>query len=130
MFPLDSATGTHVYFPPRYDQNNLGSASSNLDARYNVLLQFDPTDVQVNQITQRIYVSNRRSSSLSVVDARTHYVLGTIGVGIEPTGIALDQDRNLIYVVNRLSATVSVIDGAHNRVLTAIPVTLDLQPTG
>ena len=69
-----------------------------------------PTDIQINNYTNKIYVANQGSNSVSVIDSNSG-TTKTIRVGLQPKSIAIDNDTNEIYVANALSNTVSVIDG-------------------
>lgn len=45
-----------------------------------------------------IYVTNETSGDLSVIDAATNTVVGTIPLGKRPRGIAISPDGGTIYV--------------------------------
>lgn len=68
------------------------------------------------------YVTNGKSDSVSVLDARYFQSIKTISVGHGPTGIAVNPANNEIYVVNTGSDSVSVIDAQTNQVVSTIPV--------
>ncbi len=48
-----------------------------------------PTSVGVNQFTDNVYVTNRQSNTVSVIDGKTDAVVHTITVGKSPSGILL-----------------------------------------
>ncbi|HEV2396451.1 MAG TPA: hypothetical protein VGS27_05900 [Candidatus Sulfotelmatobacter sp.] len=79
-----------------------------------------PRFLTVNQITNRIYVSNLTDSTVSVIDGASDSVIATIPVGSFPEAVDVNSVTNLIYVANLLSGTVSVIDGASNAVVATI----------
>ena len=71
-----------------------------------------PIGVGVNPTTNKIYVSNYGSGSVSVIDGATDTVTATVTVGTNPFGVGVNPATNKIYVANYGSGTVSVIDGA------------------
>lgn len=86
-----------------------------------------PGGVGVNPTTNRIYVANSGSNTVSVIDGSTNTVLTTIPVGGGPADVGVDDVTNRIYVVNDSSQTVSVIDGnpgspTENSVIATIPL--------
>ncbi len=87
-----------------------------------------PTGVAVNEKTNRIYVANAGSDTVSVIDGATNTMISTIAVGDGPFGVAVNEKTNRIYVANAGSDTVSVIDGATDTMITTIPV--GIGPTG
>jgi YVTN family beta-propeller protein len=74
---------------------------------------YRPTDIQINQATNKIYVANGASNSVTVIDGNSGNI-SSIGVGLGPESIAIDEYRDKIYVGNTISNTVSVIDGYSN----------------
>jgi YVTN family beta-propeller protein len=86
----------------------------------------------VNDYTNRIYVANEFSNTLTVIDGFTDKKLRDISVGDKPTSILIYN--NLIYVVNSgevfphpgTPSTVSVIDGSTDKV--AAGVTFNIRP--
>ena len=58
----------------------------------------------------RVYVSNRGTDDVSVVDAQTYDVVSTIAVGDEPHEMAVRPAGDVLYVTNAGSYDVSVID--------------------
>ena len=81
-----------------------------------------PQDVAVNSNTNRIYVPNWGSNSVSVINAATNSVVATVGVGANPWGVAVNSVTNRIYVANYWSNNVSVINGATNTVVATVAV--------
>jgi YVTN family beta-propeller protein len=87
-----------------------------------------PIGVAVNPITNKIYVANMASDSVSVIDGATGLVSGSpIAVGNYPYGVAADSTTNRIYVANRSGNSVSVIDGATGLVVGS-PITVGSSP--
>jgi len=69
-----------------------------------------PVAIAFNHQTNKTYVANARSDSVTVIDGdtlKTH----TVAVGDFPTALAIDLPTNKIYVVNINSDNVTVIDG-------------------
>jgi YVTN family beta-propeller protein len=69
----------------------------------------------VNPATNKIYVTNNGSASVTVIDGTTN---GTtpVAVGNNPCAVAVNPATNKIYVANTGSSnTVTVIDGASNQ---------------
>jgi YVTN family beta-propeller protein len=92
------------------DYSNLGIVNINSGIRVNSY----PIGVAVNPSTNKIYVANDFSNTVSIIDGSTDKVDATINVGISPYGIGVNPLNNRIYVSNRDSGTVSVIDGSTN----------------
>ena len=76
------------------------------------------------------YVSNFRSSNVSVIDVSTNTVVDTVEVGGSPTGVAVSPDGAFVYVANAASNsnTVSVIRTSDNNVVDTVDV--GVNPTG
>ncbi len=70
-----------------------------------------PFKIAVNSATNRIYVANQISNTVSVIDGATKTVVATVPVGGNPNWVVLNQATNRIYVTNLQTATVTVIDG-------------------
>jgi len=80
-----------------------------------------PYGIAVNTNTNRIYVLNGGSNTVSVIDGATHSVMATVGVGYRPFWqVAVNPATNQVYVPNNGSGTVSVIDGETNTVVATI----------
>jgi YVTN family beta-propeller protein len=80
-----------------------------------------PIDIQVNPKTSKIYVANRGSDSVSVIDSNSGNIKN-IRVGVAPVAIAIDKFLDKIYVANQGSDSVSVLDGYNDSVTGKIPV--------
>ncbi len=76
----------------------------------------EPTDIAVNPETNKIYVVNSDSDSISVIDGKNDKVTANVQIGENPTGIAVNPETNKIYTANSKSDTVSVINGSINKV--------------
>jgi YVTN family beta-propeller protein len=78
-----------------------------------------PIAVAVSERTNRTYVANYESSSVSVIDSLTEEKIADIAVGPFPESIAILEDFNQIYVAHggQNGTQVSVIDGSNNSVV-------------
>ncbi len=74
-----------------------------------------PESLAINETTNRIYVANHESSSVTVIDGASNNTR-TIKVSSAPYDVEVNQATNKIYVANRSSQTVSVIDGTTEEV--------------
>src|SRR5437879_3454275 len=59
-----------------------------------------PTGVAVNSSTNRVYVANGLSGTLSVVDGVTNVVAATVHLGVAPAGVAVNSSSGRVYVAN------------------------------
>jgi len=74
-----------------------------------------PMRVIVASNGQKVYVSNGRAGTVSVLDSRTYELLNTIKVGVRPWGMALSPDGKFLYTANGPSNDVSVVDLEANK---------------
>jgi YVTN family beta-propeller protein len=93
-----------------------------------------PVGIAVNPNTNKLYVANQYSNTVSVIDTETDKVQATINVGSFPYDIDINPLNNRVYVTNRGSDTVSVIDGSIDTKLRDIfvgksPVGVGVDPT-
>jgi YVTN family beta-propeller protein len=72
-----------------------------------------PSAVAVNPVSNRIYVANTASNTVTVIDGATN-TTATVAVGSGPSALAVNPVTNKIYVANSLGFSVTVIDGATN----------------
>jgi YVTN family beta-propeller protein len=84
--------------------------------------------IAVDPAGTRVYVANNISGHVTVIDAITNTVLGSVISGSIPFGVAVHPSGNLVYVTNSGEDSVSVIDTATRAVLKKIPV--GVQPYG
>src|SRR5207237_10153641 len=73
----------------------------------------------------RVFVTNEKSDDVTVIDAATRTVVGTIRVSKRPRGVAVSPDGRRVYVANSNSDSVSVIDATKLVVLTTAPAGRD-----
>jgi YVTN family beta-propeller protein len=74
-----------------------------------------PMSVKMSVDGRRLYVSNGRAGTVSVLDGRTYELLNTIKVGTRPWGMALSPDGKFLYTANGPSNDVSVVDLGANQ---------------
>jgi YVTN family beta-propeller protein len=79
-----------------------------------------PMSVKVSADGRKIYVSNGRAGTISVLDGRTYALLDSIKVGVRPWGIALSPDGKFLYSANGPSNDVSVVDLGTDKEVTRI----------
>jgi 40-residue YVTN family beta-propeller repeat len=81
-----------------------------------------PVGIDINPITNKLYVANQFSNTISVIDIDKSKVEKNIDVGNSPYDVDVNPFSNRIYASNRDSDTISVIDGFTNKELTNISV--------
>ena len=74
-----------------------------------------PMRARVSADGAKLYLSNGRAGTISVIDTHTYEVLDTIKVGARPWGIALSPDGKLLFAANGPSNDVSVVDLLTNK---------------
>ena len=82
----------------------------------------EPFGVGVNPSTNKVYVSNFKDGTVSVIEGSTDTVSKTVGVGNNPWSVDANPTTNKIYVSNCDDNTVSVIDGSTDTVSSTIRV--------
>jgi len=86
-----------------------------------------PLGVAVDPVSHRVFVTQPDHNKVSLIDATTQGVIGSIPVGQHPTGIAIDPQKRRVYVANSGFKTVSVIDMATGSVA---EIGVDASPRG
>ena len=87
-----------------------------------------PIGIDINPISNKLYVANQFSNTISVIDIEKSEVEKNIDVGNSPYDVDVNPFSNRIYTSNRDSDTISVIDGFNNKELTKVSV--DDSPLG
>lgn len=82
----------------------------------------NPYAVAINPATNRTYIANYSSGTITVINGATSDTIGTIAVGTNPRAVAVNALNNKIYVANSTASTVSVIDGTTNTVAATVAV--------
>jgi YVTN family beta-propeller protein len=73
-----------------------------------------PMRVRVAPDNSKVYVSDGRAGTVSVIDTKTYAVVGNVKVGTRPWGIVLSPDGKYPFSANGPSNDVSVVDLATN----------------
>ena len=69
-----------------------------------------PQALLFNPSNNNIYVANRDSGSVSVIETVNNTLIKNVTVGLSPQALLFNPSNNNIYVANRDSGTVSVIE--------------------
>jgi len=89
-----------------------------------------PDSVAVNNASDKVYVANRESNNVSVIDGRTGVrTEDTLTAGTYPTSIGVNQKDDTVYVGNSRSYSLSVFNGKASGPRSA-DVTVRLSPVG
>lgn len=90
----------------------------------------DPRGVAVDTATNRVFVTNAASNTVSIIDGATNILTRTIGpAGFNtPTGIVFDPHSNTIWVTNASHADVTPINAA--TYVAGSPVAVGNEPWG
>ena len=81
-----------------------------------------PDTAAVNHNTNRVYVTNTVSDTLSVIDGLTDTEIAEFAVGNGPGGVGVNTFTNRIYVANGFDNNVKLIDGTDNSIDATISV--------
>ncbi|MBI5235717.1 MAG: hypothetical protein HY886_05660 [Deltaproteobacteria bacterium] len=76
----------------------------------------------------KLYVLNRLSNDVAVINTITRRVMKIVPVGLSPSAIAVDTQRREVYVVNERSNSLSIINTVDDTVASTVPV--DKRPSG
>ena len=86
---------------------------------------FSPAGIAYDSDNGNVYVANRGSDTISVINGSTNSLIDEISMDtVAPSGIVYNAANNLIYATSEGSDRVSVINGTTNAVIAAIPVGL------
>jgi YVTN family beta-propeller protein len=86
----------------------------------NITTGRQPMAIAVNEATNKAYIVNHNSASITVLDGATHLASATIKVGSGPEAVAVNPQTNRVYVANSGESSVTVIDGANGAVLATV----------
>lgn len=76
-----------------------------------------------------LFVSNRGSNYISIIDKSLERVIAAVTVGNMPSGMAINQVKEALYVLNSKGGTVSEVDAVNFRVRDTIRLPLGIEPT-
>jgi len=114
---LESTYPFHLVFAQSYIK---AYGEIELDGAEKIETILPPCAAAVNSDTNKVYVTSRLLSRVTVADGITNDILGTITVGENPCSIAVNQNTNMIYVVNENSNSLDIIDGSTNTVVNSL----------
>jgi YVTN family beta-propeller protein len=119
------AVGPRAYIP--LSATNFFSALAVIDLASNtVLTTFSmaphPAGICPSPDGSRVYITNRLSNLVSILNPIDNSIIGTIGVGSDPIFVKPSPDGSRLYVSNTTSNSVSVINTATSSVIATIPV--------
>jgi len=79
-----------------------------------------PMRVRVSPDNAKVYVSDGRGGTVTVLDAHSFAIQNTIPVGKRPWGIVLSPDGKFLFSANGPSNDVSVVDVAQGKEIARI----------
>jgi len=93
-----------------------------------------PQALAFNPSNNYIYVANRDSGTVSVIDSTNNTLLKNAVVGTEPIALEFNPSNNYIYVANVVSNSVSMIESTNNTIadtgnVSSLPLTLEFNPS-
>jgi YVTN family beta-propeller protein len=109
---INPATGKFYAVEPAH--GTVAAVGRGIDGTTHIKTGDEPLALAINSKTNRIYVVNHGSGTLSIIDGERDAVLQTINVGALPYVVAVNETTSRIYVSNVFSDEVTVIDGATN----------------
>ena len=81
-----------------------------------------PHALEFNPSNNNIYVANRDSGTVSVIDSTNNTLLENVVVGTGPIALEFNPSNNNIYVANVVSNSVSMIESMNNTVADTVDV--------
>ena len=100
--------------------NVIDTATSQLLKTIDLPAGSRPMRVRVAPDNSRVYVSDGRGGTVTVIDSKSYAVLASIKVGARPWGIVLSPDGKYLFSANGPSNDVSVVDLATNKEIARI----------
>ncbi|QQG48484.1 MAG: YncE family protein [archaeon] len=108
---VDSSTGT--IYASLYFSRSLLVVNGSTDIPLTEVQVNSSTDfsggIAVNPDTHDVYLTNRDSDSVSIIDGTTFTLKGTARVGHYPQGVAVDPATGFAYVANLYSNSLSIV---------------------
>ena len=120
---VDFRTDAPIAFIPSESAgvlNIIDTATSTVSRAITLPKGSRPMRVRVSKDNTKVYVSDGRAGTVTVLDARTYDIDGTIKVGKRPWGIVLSPDGRFLYSANGPSNDVSVVDLAQGKEIARI----------
>src|SRR4030067_3397633 len=75
--------------------------------------------------TGRIFVTNEKTNTISVIDSKTHQIETTLEIGKRPRGIGFSPDHSELYVAVSDENVIAVVDPKSLQVLRQFPAGSD-----
>ena len=97
-----------------------GACAFSQPVAQNIPTGAQPMAVAVNETTNRAYIVNHNSGTVTVLDGKTRTAIATIKTGSGPEAIAVNQLTDRVYTANSGESSVSVIDAATNTVIATV----------
>src|SRR5262245_39124108 len=72
-------------------------------------------------LAYKVYVSNEKGNSVSVLDSDSMEVIKTIKVGQRPRGITISKDGKFLYVCASDDDTIEIIDTSTYEIVGTLP---------
>ncbi|HLJ85226.1 MAG TPA: YncE family protein [Candidatus Angelobacter sp.] len=88
-------------------------AKANAQVLSTVNVGAGPVALAVNSATNKIYVANNDSASVTVIDGATNSTVDVL-VDSHPIAVAVNETTNKIYVANKGATDITIINGATN----------------
>jgi DNA-binding beta-propeller fold protein YncE len=81
-----------------------------------------PGRMVINPLNKKLYVVNRQSALITVVDLKDYsfYKEIPLPAGSLPASLSIDVNSNLIFVSNQGKSSISVIDGSKDSLITTV----------
>jgi YVTN family beta-propeller protein len=87
-----------------------------------IMVGMTPYGIDITPNGQRVYVANKDSNTVSVINTSTLTRIANIPVGSQPWGVKVTPNGLFVYVANSGANTVSVISTATNTVTATVTV--------
>ena len=81
-----------------------------------------PHEIAIGRDDLRVYVTNRKSGTLTVIDARRGAKMADVPVGKSPVAVAFSTASGAAYVVDQEGGTLAVVAGDPPAVVNRLPV--------
>src|SRR3989337_1418888 len=73
--------------------------------------------IAVDPYTFKVYVTNFKSTTVTVIDGTTNKPLSVIEVGRTPYGIGINTDTKMLYVALEYNDTLAIVDSVTNEII-------------
>src|SRR5688572_19473465 len=73
-----------------------------------------PQTIVFNPANENLYVANRDSGTVSIIQSINNTLINNIDVGLSPQAIVFNPANENLYVANTISNTISIIDSSTN----------------